>query len=142
MQLEDMRDFRKKMHVKSSKGDKKGANKKSYKGKERLKGPCFNNYTLLSVPQTKILEETLSADLFPTPRKKPTTTNTNENKHYLYHRNLDHTTEDCSALRDKIEELIKASHLMQFMKKNCSNKSPHHQWNMTCNPRRTKCGTE
>jgi len=38
-------------------------------------------------------------------------------KHYRYNRNHGHNTEDCWALKDKIEELIQAGYLAQFVKK-------------------------
>jgi len=36
-------------------------------------------------------------------------------KYCLYHRNHDHTTEECKALQDKIEELVRAGHFRRFI---------------------------
>lgn len=77
--------------------------------KERPKRSHYSNYTPLNVPWAMILEEALSTNLLPLPRKK-STPNANGNKHCLYHQNLNHTIEECSMLRDKIEELIRVGH--------------------------------
>ena len=38
-------------------------------------------------------------------------------KYCKYHRNNDHTTDECKTLQDKIEELIRAGHFCLFVKK-------------------------
>ena len=38
-------------------------------------------------------------------------------KYYRYHHNIDHNIEDCYAQKDKIEELIQAGYLAQFVKR-------------------------
>jgi len=38
-------------------------------------------------------------------------------KYCRYHRNHDHTTEDCKALQDKIEELVCAGHFRRFIRR-------------------------
>lgn len=51
---------------------RKGWTRNYPRSKERLKGPRFNTYTSLSMPQAKIQEETHSANLLFATRKKPT----------------------------------------------------------------------
>ena len=41
-------------------------------------------------------------------------------KYYRYNRSYDHNTEDCWALKDKIEELIQVGYLAQFVKRSNS----------------------
>ena len=38
-------------------------------------------------------------------------------KYCRYHRNHDHTTEECKALQDKIEELVRAGHFRRFIRR-------------------------
>jgi len=52
----------------------------------------------------------------PTPRKAATPRNADTSKHCRFHQNYEHTTEECLALKDKIEELIQARHLRQFVR--------------------------
>ena len=64
--------------------------------------PRYSNYTPLNANRGQILEEALSADLLPTPRKAATPRNADTSKHCCYHQNYGHTTEECLALKDKI----------------------------------------
>ncbi|XP_047168504.1 uncharacterized protein LOC124837239 [Vigna umbellata] len=50
-------------------------------------------------------------------------------KHCTYHLNIGHNTEDCTVLKDKVEELIRAGHLRKFVKEERKTRSP---------PRRTR----
>jgi len=63
-----------------------------------------------------VLEEALSADLMPTPRKAATSRIADTSKHCRFHQNYGHTTKECLALMDRIEELIQAGHLRQFVR--------------------------
>jgi len=63
------------------------------------------------------LEETLHTELIPLPRKIPTPNNVDHNKHCRYHKNFGHNTKECSGLRDKIEELVQARHLKQYVQR-------------------------
>ena len=38
-------------------------------------------------------------------------------KYCRYHRNHGHTTKDCKALQDKIEELVRAGHFPRFIRR-------------------------
>jgi len=65
--------------------------------------PRFTNYTPLNVSRGRVLEEALSAYLMPVPRKAATPRNADTSKHCHFHQNYGHTTEECLALKDKIE---------------------------------------
>ncbi|KAG2396739.1 hypothetical protein LR48_Vigan08g036900 [Vigna angularis] len=56
----------------------------------------------------KDITEALSVELISMPKRRPTLPGADENKHCLYHKNMDRTTEECVTLKDKIEELIRA----------------------------------
>jgi len=60
--------------------------------------PHFTIYAPLNVPRSRVLDEALQVDLIPPPRKTTTPPNTDMTKYCRYHRNHDHTTEECKAL--------------------------------------------
>jgi len=76
----------------------------------------FSRYTPLTTERGKILDETLSAELIPPPRKVANPNNADRRKQCRYHQNVGHSTEECQALKDKIEELIQARHLRRFVR--------------------------
>ncbi|XP_068483297.1 uncharacterized protein [Phaseolus vulgaris] len=86
--------------------------------------PRFNSYTPLTVPRGRALDEALQTDLIPTLKQYQTPPNADTAKRCQYHQNFGHTTEGCQALKDKIEELIQAGHLRQFVKRTRSSRSP------------------
>jgi len=47
-------------------------------------------------------------------------------KYCRYHRNHGHTTEDCKALQDKIEELVRAGHFRRFVRREDHSSRSHH----------------
>lgn len=65
--------------------------------------------------RTRVLEEALRADLLPV-RQLPTPPNADGGKYYCYHQNLGHSTEDCVAFNDKIEELIRTGYLKKYVR--------------------------
>ena len=40
----------------------------------------------------------------------------NQNKYYLFHRDIGHTTEECIALKDEIEKLIREGYLQNYIR--------------------------
>jgi len=68
--------------------------------------------------RAKILEETLNIELIPLPRKILTPNNVDHNKHCRYLKNFGYNTEECTRLRDRIEELIQTGHLKQYVQIN------------------------
>jgi len=77
--------------------------------------PAHANPTNLASPD--ILNKALQADLIPPPRKTTTPPNVNMTKYCRYHRNYGHTTEDCKAFQDKIEELVCAGHFCCYIRR-------------------------
>ncbi|XP_020208423.1 uncharacterized protein LOC109793373 [Cajanus cajan] len=83
----------------------------------QTRGPWYDFYTPLNAPRVNILEEANHADLISLPPPAYNSANADKSKHYRYHRNHGHTTEECWSLKDKIEELIQAGHLGQYIQR-------------------------
>jgi len=83
-------------------------------------GSRFHNYTPLTVPRGRILDEALQPELIPTLKQSQSLKNADTSKYCQYHCNYCHTTEGCQALKDKIEELIQAGHFRKFIKTDTS----------------------
>jgi len=79
--------------------------------------PRFTRYAPLTVARSCILDDALQADLIPPPHKTTTPPNADMTKYCRYHRNHGHTTEECKALQDKIEEMVRAGHFRRFIRK-------------------------
>ena len=86
-------------------------------GPREPRQPRFTRYAPLTVARFRILDDALQADLIPPPRKTTTPPNADMTKYCHYHRNHGHTTEDCKALQDKIEELVCAGHFCRFIRR-------------------------
>ncbi|XP_020239478.1 uncharacterized protein LOC109818426 [Cajanus cajan] len=81
------------------------------------KGGRYDFYTPLNAPRVHILEEASNNNLLALPPPGHTPTSANKSKHCRYHRNHGDTTEECRTLRDRIEELIQAGHLGQYVQR-------------------------
>jgi len=121
MQLEELREFRNNARAEAS-GEKKedrerqGRSRTGRDQKRDNRGPRFSRYTPLNADRSKILQEALSAELIPPPRRALSPENADRSKRCRYHKNTGHFTEECQALKDKIEELIQAGHLRRFVR--------------------------
>ena len=96
------------------------SNKKHKPDKRQLlsKGPRYKRYTPLTPNHTMILEEAFNLEVpIQLTKMKPPRPGSDATKYNRYHRGIDHNTKDCWALNDKIEELIQAGYLAQFVKK-------------------------
>ena len=93
----------------SHKSDKRH---KSNKRQPLPKGPKYECYSPLMANRTTILEEAFNLELsIRLPLTKPPRQGLDATKYYRYHRDISYNTEDCWALKDKIEELIQAGYL-------------------------------
>ncbi|XP_020224265.1 uncharacterized protein LOC109806305 [Cajanus cajan] len=81
------------------------------------KGGRYDFYTPLSTTRVHILEEASNNNVLTLPLPGHNPNNADRTKHCRYHRNHDHTTEKCRTLRDRIEELIQAGHLGQYVQR-------------------------
>jgi len=59
----------------------------------------------------------MTTEVIPPPRKARTPDQADHNKHCQYHKNHRHHTEECIALKDRIEELIQIGQLKRFVRK-------------------------
>jgi len=78
-------------------------------------GPRLSRYTPLNADSGKILQEALSVELMPPPRRALSPDNADCSKKCRYHQNTGHSTEECQAPKDKIEELTQVGHLRCFV---------------------------
>ncbi|XP_014522446.1 uncharacterized protein LOC106778949 [Vigna radiata var. radiata] len=74
----------------------------------------YVHHTPLNLPRARVLEEALRANLMTTIHA-PTPLGADESKYCRYHQNRGHTTEDCVALKDKLETLVQAGQLKRFV---------------------------
>nr|KYP37314.1 Uncharacterized protein Mb2253c family [Cajanus cajan] len=78
------------------------------------RGPKYAQYTPLNTSRTKVLEQALATEVLTVPRRAMTLPHADKTKTCQFHRNRGHTTEECTALRDRIEDLVKSGHLQNF----------------------------
>jgi len=117
MQIEEHINYHRKMQKETS-GRKKGI-RPPMTGVDHYRpnrGPRFQNYTPLTVPRGRVLDEALQAKLIPVPKPTQTPRHADTTKRCQYPRNFGHLTEGCQTLKDKIEELVQAGHLHKFVK--------------------------
>ncbi|XP_020218783.1 uncharacterized protein LOC109802006 [Cajanus cajan] len=80
------------------------------------RGPRYMQYMPLNTSRAKVLEQALATEVLAVPRRTMTPPHADTSKACQFHRNRGHTTEECSALRDRIEDLVKAGHLQNFVR--------------------------
>jgi len=133
MQLEELREFRNQAWAEAGgdKGREKENERQNWPSAGRgdrhgdNRGSRFTRYTPLSADRGKILDDTLTADLNPQPRRAASPENVDQTCRCRYYRNSEHTTEECQALKDKIEELIQVRHLRRFVQGAEDRSNPH-----------------
>ncbi|XP_068486851.1 uncharacterized protein [Phaseolus vulgaris] len=124
MQLEELREFRNQARVeaggersKEEKDCQARPNQRNDRRRDNRDRPIrFSRYTSLTTERGIFLDEALNAELIPPPRKVASPSNADRRKQCRYHQNVGHSTEECQALKDKIEELIQAGHLRRFVR--------------------------
>ncbi|XP_020207544.1 uncharacterized protein LOC109792534 [Cajanus cajan] len=79
------------------------------------RGPKYLQYTPLNTSRARVLEQALATEVLAVPQRAITPPCVDKTKACQFHRNRGHTTEECSALRDRIEDLVKVGHLQSFV---------------------------
>ncbi|XP_020204320.1 uncharacterized protein LOC109789702 [Cajanus cajan] len=79
------------------------------------RGPRYTAYTPLNASRAKVLEQALASEVLVIPKRANTPPRADKAKSCRFHRNRGHSTEECSALKDKLEDLIKQGHLGNFV---------------------------
>jgi len=103
------------MEIKENRGSKWQINVKQSAGYKKNRDPRFHTYTPLNVDRREIMDEALNVDLIPTFRKLQSPKGAYTFRQCPYYCNFGHTTEECPALKDKIEELIQVDHLRKII---------------------------
>jgi len=118
MRMEELKDFKNKVTVEDNTSNRKfdvGMRKAPQRPPTHSRTQRFTKYTPLNALRSRVLEEALHTDLLTTPKRASTPPNADTTRQCRYHGNFGHSTEECAALKDKIEELIQAGHLQRFV---------------------------
>ncbi|XP_020209186.1 uncharacterized protein LOC109794123 [Cajanus cajan] len=81
----------------------------------QVKRPRYTEYTPLNTTRTRILEQALASEILSIPKRAHTPPRADLSKSCSYHQNHGHSTEECAALKDKVEELIKQGQLKKYV---------------------------
>ncbi|XP_068490511.1 uncharacterized protein [Phaseolus vulgaris] len=118
MQMEELREFRNQVRVDG--GEKKVIERENIpvarRAREEFRSRKFQQYTPLNTNRARILQEAMTAEIIPSPRKARTPERADRTKHCEYHKNHGHHIEECIGLKDIIEELIHAGQLKRFVR--------------------------
>ncbi|XP_068482612.1 uncharacterized protein [Phaseolus vulgaris] len=117
MQMEELREFRNRVRIDGSerKQTEKDSRPMVRRAREEFRSRRFQQYTPLNTNRARVLQEAMSTELIPPPRKARTPENADRAKHCEYHKNHGHHTEECIGLKDRIEELVQAGQLKRFV---------------------------
>jgi len=112
MQVEELRQF---IRVEHNQGGRNNRTLNPPRFRDMPSVRRFTRYTPLNTGRARILDEALNANLITEPRRCISPHNADQSKYCRYHRNHDHTTGECTTLKDKIEELIQARQLQRYV---------------------------
>ncbi|XP_014499530.1 uncharacterized protein LOC106760626 [Vigna radiata var. radiata] len=120
--MEDQRHFRRKTdaasaetkHERGRSRDKNRNHRPPQKHAPAPYNPQYNRYAPLTASREKVFEKALQANLISAARRG-TPDAADGAKVCRYHGNQGHTTEECRALKDRIEKLIREGHLQEFV---------------------------
>nr|KYP39646.1 hypothetical protein KK1_039044 [Cajanus cajan] len=82
-----------------------------------IREPRYSHYTPLNTSRSAGLDQGLASEVLAVPKRVATPPRADTSKSCKYHRNRGHSTEQCAALKDKIEDLIKQGQLQHFVKR-------------------------
>ncbi|XP_020211805.1 uncharacterized protein LOC109796548 [Cajanus cajan] len=122
MQMEELAEFRNQARAEvAAKPEKPAENTFRNRQKELVprerppRGPRYSQHTPLNTSRSAILEQALASEVLAVPKRASTPPRVDTTKSCRYHRNRGHSTEECSALKDKIKDLIKEGQLQGFV---------------------------
>ncbi|XP_020236856.1 uncharacterized protein LOC109816286 [Cajanus cajan] len=114
MQMEELAEFWNQARAEvSAKLDKPAETNFQSRPKELIprekppRGPRYSQYTPLNTSRSAVLEQALASELLAVLERALTPPRADTTKSCRYHRNQGHSIEECAALKDKIEDLIK-----------------------------------
>ncbi|XP_027351177.1 uncharacterized protein LOC113862287 [Abrus precatorius] len=142
MQMEELAEYQNQVRLEqgsnSKEADKREAFMPRQENKDRKsdakkppRGPKYPSYTTLNTNRSRVLDQALVTEILTMPKRANTPPRANKSKSCRYHRNRGHTTEECMALRDQIEDLIKDRHLQDFVQ---TNPLGHSEKSINCYP--------
>ncbi|XP_020203101.1 uncharacterized protein LOC109788714 [Cajanus cajan] len=122
MQMEELAEFRNQNRPDLFLGKKEAEKEQPPRSRPRdvpdrernNRGPRYAQYTPLNTSRAKVLEQALATKVLTVPRRAMTPPHADKTKTCQFHRNRGHTTEECTTLRDLIEDLVKSGHLQNF----------------------------
>ncbi|XP_020206963.1 uncharacterized protein LOC109791999 [Cajanus cajan] len=144
MQMEEFAEFRNQAQAETmTKNEKiveqpfKGRNKEITLRERPVRGPKYSHYTPLNASRAVVLKQALASEVLAIPKRASTPPYADTNKSCRYHRNRGHSTEECAALKDKIEDLIKQGQLQNFVDRPVSSRpwseyQPRHHERWVC----------
>ncbi|XP_020225378.1 uncharacterized protein LOC109807268 [Cajanus cajan] len=121
MQMEELAEFHNQAQAEiAAKADKPAESNYRSRPKEiprekPTRGPRYSHYTPLNASRSAVLDQALASEVLAVPKRASTPPRADTTKSCKYHRNRGHSTEDCAALKDKIEDLIKQGQLQRFV---------------------------
>ncbi|XP_027343176.1 uncharacterized protein LOC113855745 [Abrus precatorius] len=128
MQMEELSEYRNQVRMDQGSNSKNTDRREAFKarqGNERRnelerspRGPKYPSYTTLNTSRSRILDQALVTEILRMSRRANTPPRADKSKSCKYHQNMGHTTEECTALKDKTEELIKEGYLKDFVQTN------------------------
>lgn len=115
--IEELREFKAQDRAEQNQGRRNDWDRNVPKMREVPQTSRFMKYTPVNTGRAYILEEALNTEIITAPHKFPWPPWADQTKHCRYHRNHNHSREECIALRDKIEELIQVGLLQCYVKR-------------------------
>ncbi|XP_020229310.1 uncharacterized protein LOC109810299 [Cajanus cajan] len=135
MQMEELAEFRNQARAEvSAKPDKPAKTNFRSRPKELIprekppRGPRYSQYTPLNTSRSAVLEQALASEVLAVPKRASTPPRADTTKSCRYHRNRGYSTEECAALKDKIEDLIKQGQLQGFIDRPTSSQHADRSW--------------
>ncbi|XP_020227232.1 uncharacterized protein LOC109808591 [Cajanus cajan] len=134
MQMEELAEYRNQARAEPSNKPEKQA-EQPYRGRGKdislrdrpTRGPKYTHYTPLNTSRAAVLEQALASEVLVVPKRASTPPRADTSKSCRYHRNRGHSTDECAALKDKIENLIKQGKLHNFVDRPGSSQSRSYQ---------------
>ncbi|XP_020227522.1 uncharacterized protein LOC109808793 [Cajanus cajan] len=122
MQMEELTEFRNQARAEVAAKVEKPA-ESSYRSRPKdlvprdkpIRGPRYSHYTPLNTSRSAVLDQALASEVLAVAKRASTPPRADTSKSCKYHRNRGHSTEECAALKDKIEDLIKQGQLQRFV---------------------------
>ncbi|XP_027343033.1 uncharacterized protein LOC113855601 [Abrus precatorius] len=125
MQMEELSEYRNQVRTDQGANSKNVEKREAFKARQENerrnelerppRGPKYPSYTTLNTNRSRVLDQALATEILRMPRRANTPPRADKSKSCRYHQNRGHTTEKCTALRDKIEKLIKDRYLKDFI---------------------------